>query len=61
MKTPNLRTMKVTTSSGKDANSTQVGQGEAKKTKAWNEKNETTQYTTGKPSHGSTGGMNTNS
>jgi hypothetical protein len=57
----NLRKMTVSTSTGKDHRDTMVTSGEAKKTAAERETNETTQYTTGKMSAGSLGGKNTNS
>lgn len=55
---PNLRTMKVTTSSGKDVKNTQQLKGEATKTKAEGETNSTEQYYNKAPSKDSLGGEN---
>lgn len=49
-------TGKVTTSSGKDVKSTDMLKGEAKESKAFNEKNVTTVYTTGATVKGPFGG-----
>lgn len=56
-----IRNMSVTPGSGKDVKDTGMTSGQASKTKAWNAKNETSQYTTGKCEKGALGGMNTNS
>jgi hypothetical protein len=61
MKGHNLRKMTVTSSTGKDRDSTQVLDGHAKKSSVANVTNETSQYMTGKTEKGSLGGMNTNS
>lgn len=58
----NLRKMTVTTESGKDVKDTSMLKGSAKKTKAFEATNETSQYTTsGGVPKGSLGGENTNS
>jgi hypothetical protein len=59
MNVPNLRTMVVTTSSGKDVKDTMQLKGEAKD--GLSGKNETKAYHTGSTSMGKTGGMNSNS
>lgn len=61
MKGGNIRKMTVGPDKGKDFRDTQVLNGITKKSPVHNAKNETTQYTTGKSSHGSLGGENTNS
>ena len=56
MNVPNLRTMVVTTSSGKDVKDTQQLKGEA--SDSLRGKNETKEYHTGSTSMGKLGGMN---
>lgn len=53
-----LRNKEVTTGSGKDVKDTSMLSGQARRTKAEMAKNETKEYTTGKPKHGNIGGMN---
>lgn len=61
MEPKNLRTMEVTTESGKDVKDTQQLKGQAHTTKAFRETNSTKQYTTGALKKGALGGENTNS
>lgn len=58
MELPNLRTMSVTTSSGKDVKDTSQLKGEAKDSLSG--KNDTKQYHTGGTSPGKLGGMPSN-
>ena len=52
----NIRTMTVTPESGKDVTSTKQLSGQASQTKAWKEKNSTTQYSTSGAEKGALGG-----
>lgn len=61
MEPKNLRTLEVTTESGKEVDDTQQLKGGAHLTAPFKDKNETKQYTTGKPKNGALGGENTNS
>ena len=56
-----IRNMKVDTGSGTDVKNTDMLSGEAKKTKAFNEKNSTEQHKSATPPHDKLGGENTNS
>lgn len=52
----NLRSMAVTTGMGKDVKDTSQLSGQVSQTKAWKEKNSTTQYETSAPDPGPLGG-----
>jgi hypothetical protein len=56
--TPNLRTLKVTTSSGKNVKDTDMLRGAAEETKAEKERNEMRQYDVGGAPKGDLGGEN---
>jgi hypothetical protein len=61
MEPKNLRTLEVTTESGKDVKDSSQLKGQAHITRAFKETNSTKQYTTGALKKGALGGHNTNS
>lgn len=61
MELKNIRTMEVTTESGKDVTTTKQLSGDSHCTAAFKDKNVTKQYTTGAIKKGALGGENTNS